>query len=122
MQHDSHLLHGLQPQDLEALGEHLCGGVAEHDPLHVDLGDVAGLVLLDAVAVVVELGEGRGHLVHELAERVQEEVVRDLRDHLREPRREKHVLSWTLKVDPLSLKSKQRMVQTGNNAQSQNII
>ena len=46
-------------------------GVAEHDAPHVDLDDLAGgLVLLDAVAGVVELGEGRGHLVHELAQHV----------------------------------------------------
>ena len=83
----SHLLDGLEAEDVEALGENLRGGVAEHDALHVDPDDVAGLVLLDAVAVVVELGEGRGHLVHELAERVQEEVVRDLGDHLRESER-----------------------------------
>ena len=74
----SHLLHGLEAEDVEALGENLRGCVAQHDALHVDPDDVAGLVLLDAVAVVVELGEGRGHLVHELAERVQEEVVGDL--------------------------------------------
>ena len=49
---------------------HLCGGVAEHDSSHVDLDDVAGGVLLDAVAGVVELGEGGGHLVHELAQGV----------------------------------------------------
>ena len=66
----SHLGDGLQPEDAEALLENLCGGVAEHDAPHVDLDDVAGRVLLDAVARVVELGEGRGHLVHELAQGV----------------------------------------------------
>ena len=66
----SHLGDGLQPEDAEALLEDLGGGVAEHDAPHVDLDDVAGRVLLDAVARVVELGEGRGHLVHELAQGV----------------------------------------------------
>ena len=66
----SHLGDGLQSEDAEALLEDLRRGVAEHDAPHVDLDDVAGRVLLDAVARVVELGEGRGHLVHELAEDV----------------------------------------------------
>lgn len=35
-------------------------------------------VLLDAVAAVVELGEGRGQFVQKVAERVQQQVVRDL--------------------------------------------
>ena len=67
----SHLGDRLQSEDAEALLEDLRRGVAEHDAPHVDLDDLAGfLVPLDAVARVVELGEGRGHLVHELAESV----------------------------------------------------
>ncbi len=48
-----------------------------------NLLQISNLVFLDAVADVVELGEGSGHLVHELAEWMEEEVVWDLDDHLR---------------------------------------
>merc|ERR1719264_2154996 len=79
----SHLGDRLQSEDAEALLEDLRRGVAENDTPHVDLDDLAGfLVPLDAVARVVELGEGRGHLVHELAESVQAEVVGDLQNDL----------------------------------------
>lgn len=42
-------------------------------------------VLLDAVAAVVELGEGGGELVQVVAERVEQQVVQDLLQDLREP-------------------------------------
>ena len=74
------------------LREGLCERLEELEhllqPLRVDHVDVAvgerfghlfyfagGLVLLDLGADVVELGEGRGHLVRELAQDVQAEVL-----------------------------------------------
>ena len=41
-------------------------------------------VLLHAVAAVVELGEGGGELVQVVAERVEQQVVQDLLQDLRE--------------------------------------
>lgn len=42
-------------------------------------------VLLHAVAAVVELGEGRSQFIQEVTERVQQQVVQDLLQDLREP-------------------------------------
>jgi len=42
-------------------------------------------VLLNAVAVVVELGEGGGQLIQVVTERVQQQVLQDLLQDLREP-------------------------------------
>lgn len=41
-------------------------------------------VLLHAVAAVVELGEGGGQLVQVVAQRVEQQVILDLLQHLRE--------------------------------------
>jgi hypothetical protein len=46
------------------------------------------LVFFDAVADVVELCEDGGDLVHEFAERMQEQVVGNLDDHFRESKQD----------------------------------
>ncbi len=59
------------------------------------------LILLDAVADIVELGEGGGHLVHELAERMEEEIVGDSNDHVRKSKQNfgKFQLTLVFKAD-----------------------
>lgn len=55
----SHLLHGPDAQDKEALGHDGSCSLAEEQAPFVDVDNLAcGPVLLDAVAVVVELREG----------------------------------------------------------------
>ena len=58
----SHSLHRLQSQDVEGDPQDRGGRLAQQQPAVVDLDDLARLVLLDAVAGVVELGEGGGDL------------------------------------------------------------
>lgn len=78
----SHFLNRLKTQDLKALGQDHGRGLAKQDPAHVDLDNLAGLVLFHAVAVVVKDGEGGGHVVHELAQAVQHQVVVHLQQDL----------------------------------------
>ena len=62
-----HFLDGFKTQNAEARGQDAGGGLTQQDPGPVDLDNVPRLVLLHAVALLVELCEGVGHLVHELA-------------------------------------------------------
>ena len=57
-----------------------------HGQTNISAADkhTSGLVLLNDVAVLPELGEDGGDLVHEVAQRVQQEVVHRLQNHLHE--------------------------------------
>ena len=45
------------------------------------------LILLNAVAYIVELCESGGNFVHEFTERMQEQIVGNLDDHFRESKK-----------------------------------
>ena len=99
-----HSLDGLQTQNVEALGQNEGRDLAQDDPTGVDLDDLTGLaVLLDAVADIVELGEGARNLVHVLGQRVEVEVVGDLEDHLGKAQEELGQLHLLLVVDAHAL-------------------
>ena len=93
-----HPLNRLESQNVEAVGQDLSCGVTEKDPGHINFDDLAGLVLLRAVADVIKLRESGGHLVHELAESVEEEIIGDLDNDLGQPKQQLAQLQFLLVV------------------------
>ena len=65
------------------------GGLTQQNSLPVYLDDYPGLVLLHTVAFLVELGEGVGHLVHEVAQGVKQQVIRHPVENFSEPDRKR---------------------------------
>ena len=56
--------------------EDVSGGLTQQYSLPVYLDNHPGLVLLHTVAFLVELGEGVGHLVHKVTQRMKQKVIR----------------------------------------------
>ena len=65
--------------------EDVSGGLTQQYSLPVYLDNHSGLVLLHTVAFLVELREGVGHLVHEVTQRVEQEIVRHPVENFSEP-------------------------------------
>lgn len=74
------LSHRLQTQNVEAFVQHQRRRFGQQHATAMDHHDLALLVLLDAIATVVELGEGGAHLVDEFAQVMQAQVLGDLLD------------------------------------------
>ena len=72
----------MQAEQIQALLQDRSSQLAHDNAAHVDRGDgTRGLVLLDAVAVLVELVEDAGQLVNVLADGMKEEIVEGFEQH-----------------------------------------
>lgn len=76
----SNLGHWLQTQNVEALVQHKCGRFGQQNAVAVNHHDFAVLVLFDAIATVVELGESGAHFVNVFAQMVQTQILCDFMD------------------------------------------
>ena len=68
---------------MEGLSQHSSSGLTEEDPAHVDTDNlIRTRHLLDAIAVVVELGECCAEVIRIVTEDVRAQVVKDTADDL----------------------------------------